>query len=61
MYIAQQCFGLSDEAIEDAIDDSQAIRLFVGVDLARDTTPDAATLLKFQAASSLERIASFRF
>jgi IS5 family transposase len=48
MYIAQQCFGLSDEAIEDAIYDSQAIRLFVGVDLARDTAPDATTLLKFR-------------
>ena len=30
MYIAQQCFGLSDEGIEDAIYDSQAIRRFVG-------------------------------
>ena len=35
MYIAQQCFGLSDEGIEDAIYDSQAIRQFVGIDLAR--------------------------
>jgi IS5 family transposase len=26
MYVAQQCFGLSDEGIEDAIYDSQAIR-----------------------------------
>ncbi len=26
MYIAQQCFGFSDEAIEDALYDSQAIR-----------------------------------
>ncbi len=25
MYVAQQCFGLSDEGIEDAIYDSQAI------------------------------------
>jgi IS5 family transposase len=48
MYIAQQCFGLSDEAIEDALYDSQAIRLFVGMDLARDTAPDATTLLKFR-------------
>ncbi|MCU0841762.1 MAG: transposase, partial [Thiobacillaceae bacterium] len=31
MYVAQQCFGLSDEGIEDAIYDSQAIRRFVGV------------------------------
>lgn len=48
MYIAQQCFGLSDEGIEDAIYDSQAIRGFVGVDLARETAPDATTLLKFR-------------
>ena len=29
MYVAQQCFGLSDEGTEDAIYDSQAIRGFV--------------------------------
>ncbi len=33
MYVAQQCFGLSDEGIEDAIYNSQAIRRFVGIDL----------------------------
>lgn len=48
MYIAQQCFGLSDEGIEDAIYDSQAIRGFVGIDLAREAAPDATTLLKFR-------------
>ncbi len=48
MYIAQQCFGLSDEGIEDAIYDSQAIRRFVGVDLAREAAPGATTLLKFR-------------
>ena len=48
MYIAQQCFGLSDEGIEDAIYDSQAIRKFVGIDLSRDSAPDATTLLKFR-------------
>ena len=48
MYIAQQCFGLSDEGIEDAIYDSQAIRRFVGVDLTREAAPDATTLLKFR-------------
>lgn len=48
MYIAQQCFGLSDEGIEDAIYDSQAIRAFVGIDLARESAPDATTLLKFR-------------
>lgn len=48
MYVAQQCFGLSDEGIEDAIYDSQAIRGFVGIDLARESAPDATTLLKFR-------------
>lgn len=48
MYVAQNCFGLADEAIEDAIYDSQAIRRFVGVDLSREDAPDATTLLKFR-------------
>ncbi len=48
MYIAQQCFGLSDEGIEDAIYDSQAIRGFIRVDLSREAAPDATTLLKFR-------------
>ena len=48
MYIAQQCFGLSDEGIEDAIYDSQAIRGFVGIDLTHESAPDATTLLKFR-------------
>jgi len=48
MYIAQQCFGLSDEGIEDALYDSHAIRQFVGIDLAREDAPDATTLLKFR-------------
>jgi len=48
MYIAQQCFGMSDEGIEDALYDSQAIRGFVGIDLSRQAAPDATTLLKFR-------------
>lgn len=48
MYVAQQCFGLSDEGIEDALYDSQAIRRFVGIDLGRETAPDATTLLNFR-------------
>jgi IS5 family transposase len=48
MYIAQQCFGLSDEGIEDALYDSQAIRHFVGIDLGRESAPDATTLLKLR-------------
>ena len=48
MYVAQQCFGFSDEGIEDALYDSQAVRRFVGIDLAREAAPDATTLLKFR-------------
>jgi len=48
MYVVQQCFGFSDEGIEDAVYDSQAIRHFVGIDLNREGAPDATTLLKFR-------------
>lgn len=48
MYIAQQCFGPSDEGIEDAVYDSQAIRGFVGIDLNVEAAPDATPVLKFR-------------
>ena len=48
MYVAQQCLGFSDEGIEDAIYDSGAIRRFVGIDLGRESSPDATTVLKFR-------------
>ena len=48
MYVAQQCFGLADEAMEDAIYDSASIRQFVKVDLGRESAPDATTLLHFR-------------
>ncbi|MFN3829007.1 MAG: IS5 family transposase [Tepidimonas ignava] len=48
MYIAQQCLGLSDEGMEDAVYDSVAVRNFVGVDLGQQAVPDATTLLKFR-------------
>ena len=47
MYIAQQCFGLSDEGIENAICGSQVIRGFIGIDLNRELAPDSTTLLNF--------------
>ncbi|SDN23218.1 Transposase DDE domain-containing protein [Janthinobacterium sp. OK676] len=48
MYVAQQCFGLSDEGIEDAIYDSQSIRAFVDIELGRESAPDATILLNFR-------------
>ena len=48
MYIVQQCFGLADEATEDAVYDSRSIQTFVGIDLSREGAPDATTLLHFR-------------
>lgn len=48
MYCLQQWYGLADEALEDALYDSQALRDFVGIDLSRASVPDATTLLKFR-------------
>lgn len=44
----QQWYGLADEALEDALYDSQALRDFVGIDLSHESVPDATTLLKFR-------------
>src|SRR5665213_60321 len=48
VYFLQQWYGLADEALEDALYDSQALRGFAGIDLSRDPVPDATTLLKFR-------------
>ena len=48
MYCLQQWYGLADEALEDALYDSQALRDLVGIDLSRESIPDATTLLKFR-------------
>ncbi len=48
MYFWQQWYSLSDEGLEDAIYDSQAMREFIGIDLSRESVPDATTLLKFR-------------
>ena len=36
IYFLQQWYGLADEALEDALYDSQALRGFAGIDLNRD-------------------------
>jgi IS5 family transposase len=48
MYLVQHWFNLADEACEDALLDSPALRRFVGIDLGRERVPDATTLLKFR-------------
>jgi IS5 family transposase len=48
VYFLQQWYGLADEALEDALYDSQALRGFARIDLAGEGVPDATTLLKFR-------------
>ncbi len=49
IYGVQQCFGFSDEGCEDAVCHSQVIRGFIGIDLRRESAPDATTLLRVLA------------
>jgi IS5 family transposase len=48
MYLLQVWFNLSDEAVEDQINDSYAMRQFMGLDFAVTQVPDATTLLHFR-------------
>jgi IS5 family transposase len=48
IYFLQQWYGLADEALEDALYDSQALRDFAGIDLSVATVPDATTVLNFR-------------
>jgi len=48
VYFLQQWYGLADEALEDALYDSQALQSFARIDLAAEGVPDATTLLKFR-------------
>jgi len=48
MYFVQQWYALADEAVEDAVYDSQALRSFMGIDLSRTSVPDATTLMGFR-------------
>ncbi len=48
MYFVQHWFNLADEACEEALYDSAALRAFVGIDLGRERVPDGTTLLKFR-------------
>src|SRR6476661_8669838 len=48
LYFLQQWYGLADEALEDALYDSQALRGFAGIDLAAVTVRDATTVMNFR-------------
>ena len=48
MYFVQHWFNLADEACEEALLDSPALRRFVGIDLGRERVPDETTLLNLR-------------
>ena len=48
LYFLAQWYALADEALEDALYDSQAMRTFSGIDLGSEAVPDATTLLHFR-------------
>jgi IS5 family transposase len=48
MYFVQHWYDLADEALEDVTYDSQALRNFVGIDLAVESVSDVTTLLEFR-------------
>jgi IS5 family transposase len=48
LHFLQQWYGLADEALEDALYDSQALRSFAGIDLSVAAVPDATTVMNFR-------------
>lgn len=48
LYLLQTWYNLTDEGMEDAVYDSQALRKFSRIDLTCESAPDATTILKFR-------------
>lgn len=48
MYFLAHWFNLADGALEEAVYDSEAMRRFLDIDLARDLVPDETTVCKFR-------------
>lgn len=48
IYFLQLWFNLSDPAVEEALYDSVAMRVFVGIDLGVEGAPDETTVCKFR-------------
>jgi hypothetical protein len=48
IYFLQLGFNLSDPAVEEALDDSLAMRGFMGIDLGFEGTPEETTVCKFR-------------
>ena len=61
MYLLQVWFHLSDEAVEDQINDSYAMRKFMGLDFTVAQVPDATTLLHFRHLIETHRLGEAMF
>ncbi len=61
MYLLQVWFHLSDEAVEDRINDSYAMRRFMGLDFTVAQVPDATTLLHFRDLVEAHRLGEALF
>ncbi|MBX3308446.1 MAG: IS5 family transposase [Nitrospira sp.] len=48
LHCRQPWFNLSDPAVEEALDDSHAMRQFVSIDLGREPVPDETTICTFR-------------
>lgn len=48
VHFLQQWYALADQAREEALYDSRAMRGFAGIDLAADAVPDETTILNFR-------------
>ena len=61
IYFLQQWFNLSDPAVEEALDDSTAMRTFVGIDLGREPVPDETTVCRFRHLLEMHRLGAMLF
>lgn len=61
IYFLQQWYGLADEALEDALYDSQARQQFARLDLTAGGVPDATTLLNFRHLLETHDLCKGRF
>lgn len=61
IHFLQHWFNLADFACEEALYDSASLRSFAGIDLGRETVPDATTLLKFRRLLEQHHLAEQMF
>jgi len=48
IHCLQECSNLSDPAVQEGLYDLRAMRLFVGIDLSRESVSDETTICKFR-------------